>query len=125
MNDRPSVSHAYRSKSAERLFLCVTAQRDPRRIGCSVVRNRRLAANYARSVAEAPARHSCSRDCAPRRCCSNRLSRLAGFRAVRSATNARARRACRARNAASVSVRWITSHWARLPPQRCAMCRTR
>ena len=40
-----------------------------------------------------------------RRRCSSRLSRLAGFCAVRSATSARARRALRARNAASVNVR--------------------
>ena len=60
-----------------------------------------------------------------KRCCSRRLRRLDGFCAARSATNARASRALRARSAASVNVRWMRSHCARLPPHRSAMWRTR
>ena len=52
------------------------------------------------------------------RFCSSRLSGLVGLRVERSATNAPARLDFRARNAASVNVRWMRSHWARLPPQR-------
>lgn len=46
----------------------------------------------------------------PKRCCSSRLRPLAGFCVASPATSAWARRAFRARNAASVNVRWMKSH---------------